>query len=94
MVMNDAPAVSLASEDPGGSDLKQRLHRIAWNLEAPFLKLYGVPEVPVYVRRNPLDRPAPRFGICGQSRTRKGSGSSSGSRRLLMATTLFPVEVR
>src|SRR5687768_7739340 len=62
MSMNDAPAIFLASEDPGGSDLKWRLLRMAWDLKAHFLKLYDVPEVPIYVRRNPLDLQGP-FGV-------------------------------
>ena len=59
MAMNDAPAILFASEDPGGSDLKQRLLRTAWDLKAHSLKLYDVPEVPIYVRRNPLDLQGP-----------------------------------
>ena len=57
--MNDAPAILFASEDPGRSDLKQRLLRTAWDLKTHSLKLYDVPEVPLYVRRNPLDRQGP-----------------------------------
>ncbi len=53
--MNDPPAVSLASEDPGRADLKYRLLSTTWDLEAHFLTLYNVAEIPVYVRRNPLD---------------------------------------
>ena len=54
--MNDAPAISLASEDPRSTDLEYRLLRMAWDLEARFLTLYNVAEVPIYVRRNSLDR--------------------------------------
>src|SRR6266496_3630919 len=57
--MNDAPATSLASEDPGGTDIKYRLLRPAWDLEAHVLTLYNVAEVPVYVRRNSLGRQSP-----------------------------------
>src|SRR6266571_6403446 len=59
MAMNDAPAISLASEDPGRADLKYRLLSMTWDLEAHFLTLYNVAEVPVYVRRNSLDRQGP-----------------------------------
>src|SRR3989442_11711980 len=54
--MNHAPANSLASKDPGGTDLKYRLLRAAWDLEAHSLTLYHVAEIPIYVRRNSLDR--------------------------------------
>src|SRR6266571_8308122 len=54
--MNHAPANSLASKDPGGTDLKYRLLRPAWDLEAHLLTLYHVAEIPIYVRRNSLDR--------------------------------------
>ncbi len=32
---------------------------MAWDLEAHFLTLYNVAEVPIYVRRNSLDRQRP-----------------------------------
>ena len=32
---------------------------MAWDLEAHSLTLYNVAEVPIYVRRNPLDRQRP-----------------------------------
>ena len=54
--MNDAPAISLASEDPRSTDLEYRLLRTAWDLEAHFLTLYNVAEVPIHVRRNSLGR--------------------------------------
>ena len=57
--MNDAPAISLALEDPRSTDLEYRLLRMAWDLEAHFLTLYNVAEVPIYVRRNSLDRQRP-----------------------------------
>src|SRR2546425_12269094 len=57
--MNHAPAILLASKDPGGTDLKDRLLRPAWDFETHFLTLYNVAEVPVYVRRNSLDRQGP-----------------------------------
>src|SRR6266516_2281167 len=57
--MNDAPATSLASENPRSTDLKYRLLRMAGDLEARFLTLYNVAEVPIYVRRNSLDRQRP-----------------------------------
>jgi hypothetical protein len=59
MAMNDAPAISLASEDPRRADLKYRFLRTIWDGEAHFLTLYNVAEIPVYVRRNPLDRKSP-----------------------------------
>ena len=59
MAMNDAPAISVASEDPGRADLKYRLLSMTWNLEAHFLTLYHVAEIPVYVRRNSRDRQGP-----------------------------------
>ncbi len=59
MAMNDAPAISIASEDPGRADLKYRFLSMTWDLEAHFLTLYNVAEVPVYVRRNSLDRQGP-----------------------------------
>src|SRR5437870_11668647 len=57
--MNHAPAISIASKDPGGTDLKYRLLGPARDLEAHFLTLYHVAEVPIYVRRNSLDRQGP-----------------------------------
>src|SRR5207245_11626313 len=57
--MNQAPATSGASEDPGRADLKSRLLRMTCALDAHFLPLYNVAEVPVYVRRNSLDRQGP-----------------------------------
>src|SRR5512132_1025780 len=57
--MNDAPTVSLASEDPRSTDLEYRLLRMAWDLEAHFLTLYNVAEIPIYIRRNSLDRQGP-----------------------------------
>src|SRR5712691_1260330 len=57
--MNHAPAISVMSKDPGGTDLKYRLLGPAWDLEAHFLTLYHVAEVPIYVRRNSLDRQGP-----------------------------------
>ena len=57
--MNDAPAISLASKDPRRTDLEYRPLRMAWTLEARFLTMYNVAEVPVYVRRNSLDRQGP-----------------------------------
>src|SRR5438093_12473449 len=59
MAMNDAPAISLASEDPRRADLKYRLLCTMWDHEAHFLTLYNIAEIPVYVRRNPLDRKPP-----------------------------------
>src|SRR5688500_18959090 len=57
--MNDAPAISLSSEDPRSTDLEYRLVRMAWDLEEHFLPLYNVAKVPIYVRRNSLDRQRP-----------------------------------
>src|SRR6266446_3671125 len=60
--MHHAPAISLVSKDPGGTDLEYRLLRPTWDLEAHVLTLYHVAEVPIYVRRNSLDRQGP-FGV-------------------------------
>src|SRR6266545_7626995 len=57
--MNDVPATSLASEDPRSTYLEYRLLRMSWDLEAHVLTLYNVAEVPIYVRRNSLDRQGP-----------------------------------
>ena len=62
--MNDAPAISLASEDPRCTDLEYRLLRMAWNLEAHSLTLYDVAEIPIYVRSNSLNGQRP-FGVLG-----------------------------
>jgi hypothetical protein len=49
MAMNDAPAISLTSEDPGRADLEDRFLCLPWDLEAHFLTLYNVAKIPVYV---------------------------------------------
>jgi hypothetical protein len=59
MAMQDAPAISLPSEDPGDADLEERLHRTPRDLEAHFLKLYNVTEVSLDMRRNSFDRHRP-----------------------------------
>src|ERR1051326_8373983 len=56
MAMNNAPSISLASEDPGRSNLEYRVRGLTGDLEAHFLTLDYVSEIPVHVRRNSLDR--------------------------------------
>src|SRR5262245_63152213 len=64
MAMNDAPAISLAFEDPGCSDLEYRLLSMTWDLEAHFLPLHNVAEIPFHTGRNSLDRQGP-IGVLG-----------------------------
>src|SRR5215472_7125403 len=56
MAMNDAPAISLPWEDPGRANLEHRFLSVTWDLEAHFLTLYDVAEIPIHMRRNSLDR--------------------------------------
>src|SRR5262249_40467138 len=55
MAMNDAPAILLAPENPGCTDLKYRLLSLTRDVEAHVLALYNLPEVPAHARRNSLD---------------------------------------
>src|SRR5262245_19980078 len=56
MAMNDAPAILFVSENPGRADLKYRLLSLTRNLEPHFLTMYHVAKIPVYGRRDSLDR--------------------------------------
>ena len=59
MAMNDAPAISLAPEDPCRADFKRRLLCMSRDFEAHFLALHDVAKIPVYVRGNSLNRKGP-----------------------------------
>src|ERR1043166_3231091 len=64
MAMKNVPAISLASEDPGRADLEYRIRGLTGDLEAHFLTLYNVAEIPVHIRRNSLHRQDP-IGVLG-----------------------------